>query len=1063
MRPTRRTVLTGAGLAATAATSPSAVLAAAGQDGPRVAALKAAQLIEPMGLHDRDVRLSWRLASAARNTRQTHYRIEVASSPRDLAAGVADLWDSGKVATDRCFDIAYAGKPLASRQRVWWRVQVWESHGGTAQSDPASWEMGLLSPSDWTAQWIAAETPGMRADREAGLYWIAAPQPAAGRKTQFRLDFTTDAEADVELLTVADQDYEAFIDGKALSLPPWPATAFGKAPAAVSPCRLPAGPHTLALSTRGGANCGMLVRVRYADGRTLRIGDAAARCAFEAPDGWTQPGFDDRGWQSAQKDEDRGQPLPGNGAFLVRRDFSLPDKVRKARLYVSALGAYEAYINGRRVGDDLLAPESTDFRKRVRYRVHDVTTYLRAGANTLGGFIGDGWYGSYSAPLGRFAWGDPPLRFIAQLEITYVDGRTERVVTDPQWRISPGPITRCEIYDGEDYDARLEPPGWSEPGFNPGRPWLPAEAIAGPTGRLVGAATPPIRAKQVLKPVAIQKVGDDYVVDFGQNFAGWARIGAKGEAGRVITLRYAELVNADGSVDQSNLRAARATDTYTLRGDPAGERYEPRFTYHGFRYVQISGLAAPPGAGDISGISIHTDLAETGHLRIGNPLIQQLWRNSLWSQRSNFMGIPTDCPQRDERLGWMGDANVFWDAASFNMDTAAFTERWTADIRDAQYGNGAYADVSPNTLRKLVPDEASPGWADAGVILPWTAWKRFGDTAVIDQNWAAMVRYIDYIQANSDDHIWNRGHGWDFGDWLSYDGKTPDDPTTPKDLIGTAMAKRSVDAMADMAKATGRTDAARTYGALAQNIQTAFASRFIKPDGSVGNDSQTGYILALAYNLVPPSLARASAQKLDDNIKRRGDMLTTGFLGTPASLDVLANAGFDATVYDLLLRTGYPSWGHMIMKGATTTWERWNGDAGDRSMNSFNHYALGAVIGFVYRRIAGIEPLEPGFRRFRVKPVLDVRVPTGGADYDSISGRIATDWSYDRTGAFSLRLAVPTNTTAEVHLPAGAGTAIREGGRPVSGRPDLKILPRQPESVVLEVGSGQYAFSSRGH
>jgi alpha-L-rhamnosidase len=999
------------------------------------------------------------------------YRVVASSSEKKLASGKYDLWDSGRIADDRCFDIAYEGKPLVSRQQVFWRVQVWDSHDRTAQSAISRWEMGLLSPSDWTAKWIAAETASMREDRGAGLYWLTAPRVGGGKTAQFRLTFDMDADAEVDLLTLADQDYQAFIDGAALDLPAWLSTAFGKRPTVTVTQKLAAGKHTLALRAHNVGNwepargavlkCGMLVRVRYTNGRSTRFGDPSARVSWDSPEGWMAPDFDDAAWPIAERLQSRGQPLPGEGSFLVRREFSLSNHIQSARLYVTALGVYEAYINGNRVGTDILAPESMDFRKRVRYRVHDVTDLVRAGQNAIGGFIGDGWYGGYSAPIGRYSWGDPPLRFLAQLEVTYSDGRVEKVVTDDQWQISRGPITSCEIYNGEDYDARLEQPAWAQAGFKSEKPWLNVSIGEPPSGILSAATGAPIRAKLTLAPKSITKVGNDFVVDFGQNFAGWISIKVRGASGQIVALRYAELLNADGSVDQSNLRVAKSTDKYTLRGDPKGEMYAPRFTYHGFQYVQISGLTAAPTKADVQGVSIHTDLAETGHLRIGNPIIQQLWQNSLWSQRSNFMGIPTDCPQRDERLGWMGDANVFWDAASFNMDTAAFTERWTADIRDAQYSNGAYSNVTPNTLTDIGSNQASPGWADAGVILPWTAWKRFGDTGVIDQNWEAMVRYIDFVQANSEDHIWNKGHGWDFGDWLSYDGKSPDDPTTPKDLIGTAMAKHSVDALTDMARATHRVEAVVRYGTLSGQIKASFIARFVKADGTVGIDSQTGYVLALAYGLVPDNLREASARKLEDNIKRRGNLLTTGFLGTPASLDVLADAGFNSTVYDLLLRTEYPSWGHMIVKGATTTWERWNSDAGDRVMNSFNHYALGAVIGFVYRRIAGIESIDAGFKAFRIKPVLDPRVDRGGGDYDSVCGRISTDWSKTRKGDFALSVTVPANTTAEIHIPAPSAASVRESGKLVSGRLDMKVIGDRAGFVIVEAGSGTYAFSGK--
>ncbi|MDV6331173.1 alpha-L-rhamnosidase [Asticcacaulis sp. 201] len=1068
MRLTRRYALASVGSLAVA--SYGVAKARVTKDSLRVAGLRVNQVENPVGVQTQDVRLSWQLNTTARATKQTLYRVMAASTAQNLASGHYDLWDSGRVSGDGNLDVAYSGKPLASRQQVWWQVQVWDTHGRTARSAAATWEMGLLAPSDWTAEWIAIENQEMSADRATGLFWITAPPPGKGNTSQFRLNFRLDGEADVDLLTLADQDYLAFIDGTPLDLPLWMPSAFGKRPVATVSRRLNAGSHTLALtpdidggSSREGValKCGMMVRVRYPDGRTRRYGDELARVSSQKPEGWTRPDFDDHGWLPAQKVEGRGQPLPGNGAFLVRREFGLLDHIKSARLYVTALGVYEVYINGARVDDHLLAPESMDFRKTVRYRVHDVTKRLQAGKNVIGGLVGDGWYGSYSAPLGRYAWGDPPLRFLAQLEVTYADGQVETVGTDPHWQISPGPITMCEIYNGEDYDARLEQPGWAKAGFTPSKPWLQASFIAPPPGALVGAISAPIRRKAALAPKTVTKIREDYVIDFGQNFAGWVRVSAKGKAGQTLTLKYAELLNADGSIDQSNLRAARATDTYTFRGDPKGETYEPRFTYHGFRYVQISGLAAAPTKGDLAGIVIHTDLPETGRLRVANPIIQQLWQNSLWSQRSNFMGIPTDCPQRDERLGWMGDANVFWDAASFNMDVAAFTQRWTADIRDAQYDNGAYSNVTPNTLVDIASNTASPGWADAGVVLPWTAWRRYGDTAIIDQNWDAMVLYLDYIQAHSEDHIWNKGHGWDFGDWLAFDAKNPDDPTTPKDLIGTAMAKHSTEALADMAKATGRAGAAETYAVLANDIRSAFIARFVKADGTVGNDSQTSYILALAYDLVPEGLRAASAGKLLENIKRRGNMLTTGFLGTPASLDVLANFGYDSTVYDLLLRTDYPSWGHMIVAGATTTWERWNSDAGDRSMNSFNHYALGAVIGFVYRRIAGIEPIEPGFKTFRVNPVLDQRIKSGGGDYDSRNGRISTDWSVETNGVFSLRVTVPANATAQIYLPTKDPTKVWESGRALSNRHDLRLLGSDEERLIVEVGSGTYSFKTQ--
>jgi alpha-L-rhamnosidase len=633
------------------------------------------------------------------------------------------------------------------------------------------------------------------------------------------------------------------------------------------------------------------------------------------------------------------------------------------------------------------------------------------------------------------------------------------VVSDEQWSICPAPVTMSEIYAGEDYDARLEQPGWATASFRSGARWTAVLIAPAATDHLEGMISPPIRRKASIAAKSISAVAGGHVVDFGQNFAGWVRLRAKGRAGDKISLRFGEVLNTDGSVDQSNLRAARATDFYTLKGDPAGESYEPHFTYHGFRYVQVSGLPAAPAAGDIVGIVVHSDLPETGHLRIGNSIISQLWRNALWSQRSNFIGIPTDCPQRDERLGWMGDANVFWDAAAFNMNVAAFTERWMADVRDAQAANGAYSVVSPNTLDDDGRSGATPCWSDAGIMLPWTAWKRYGDTAIIDQHWNSMTRYIASIEENNKDFVWRNKRGMDYGDWVSFDGKEPGDPTTPKDLIGTAMWKHSVDALVDMARAANRDAAVSRYEALSANIKEAFIKAFVQADGTVGNDSQTSYILALRFDMLPAGLHAVAAAKLKANIIRRGNFLTSGFIGTAYSLDALADAGYPETVYDLLLRTQYPSWGYMVVKGATTIWERWNGDTGDVSMNSYNHYALGAVTGFVFRRIAGINPLTPGFKIFEVNPVLDARVKSGGGDYDSILGRLATDWSQGPNGDFSMQVTVAPNAKARVHLPTMPGVKVRESGNGIAANPDVRLIVSENATTILEVGSGTYHFT----
>ncbi|MDG2528148.1 alpha-L-rhamnosidase [Caulobacter endophyticus] len=1061
--PTRRGLLQAgaAGLLVSAAAGPSS----AAEHELRVVAPKAAGQVNPLGVGDARVRLSWRLEAQRRGVTQSAYRVEAASSLEDLNAGRADLWDSGRVESDRTFDISYDGARLPSRTRAWWRVTVWDERGASAASPVAFWETGLLAPADWSATWVAAETRLDRDDRLAGLTWIAGPEADAGASRDFRLSFALDAPAWVDLIFTATARTQPFIDGRALPV----LTPLDWLPPAVThTVELAQGRHVLGLRLgqavakpaflKGKAGCAMLVRIRYCDGRIVRVDDASARFTTNAEGDWTQAGFDDGAWTPAVRVDKTPSAFASNGGALLRRDFPINAPIAQARLYVTALGVHETRINGRPIDDAVLAPEWTHSAKRCLYRVHDVTSLLRQGENTIAAMVGDGWYGSRILATGRFSFGEAPLRYLAQLEIRYADGRLQSLGSDETWQVGRSPITYCDIYGGEDYDARLEQAGWDAPGFRAGASWTRAQAAPFGPERLEAMISPPIRRTAILGPQSITERGGAYIVDFGQNFAGWARLKVKGSAGQLVTLRFAEVLDQDGRVDQSNLRTARAADVYVLKGAAQGETYEPRFTYHGFRYVEISGLTAPPTVDDIAGVVIQSDLEETGALRIDNRLIMRMWANNLWSQRSNFTGVPTDCPQRDERMGWLGDANVFWDAGAFNMDVAGFTRRWMGDIRASQTAEGVIPEISPTTWGASGARGATPGWADAGVILPWTVWRRFGDTAIIQENWDLMTRYMAFVRRINPSLVWTQRRGSDYGDWLAFDAKQPGDPTTPKDLVATAMWKRSADAMAQMAKALGRNEEALAYAGLAADIRSAFIQAFVSPDGQIGNGSQTSYILALAFDLVPTERRAAAAARLKADIDRRGH-LTTGFLGTPFSLDVLANAGYGAVIYDLLLRTAYPSWGYMAARGATTTWERWNSDVGDVSMNSFNHYALGAINGFVYRRIAGLEPLEPGFSSFRVAPILDPRVRRGGGRYDAVVGSISTDWTIEDDGVFRLKVQVPANTRALVVLPVRDQGLVTEGGRPLSALKALQTL--EPDGLTVRIGSGDYDFRAR--
>lgn len=902
------------------------------------------------------------------------------------------------------------------------------------------------------AGWLAAEDPADRQVRSAGWHWAWGPAPVDEAPRQFLWHFVlAQPLLQARLLIAAQKGLAAvWLDGRALHQSD--DVMSGRDLRELQLGLLDSGPHRLAVQVR---LFHPFIKKPLEGGLAARLeglleGGAAHHVAPRAADWQTRQGAPagwqrhpaTAGWEPARTPgyELQWHPTAPRGSRLLRRAFDLPAPPRTATLTITALGGYEAEINGQRVGDARLAPENSDFRRRLLVQRHDVSALLRAGPNVLGALVADGFYASEAIGRGRYPFGEAPRRLWARLEVQLPDGSSRVITTDDHWRSAAGPVTFAEIYHGETHDARLEQPGWSAPDFDDS-PWQAAWRAPVPPCELHLQDSPPIRAVLTRPAQRITVLpGGDHVIDFGQNFAGWCRIHVRGPAGHTVTLRFAELLNEDGSVDMRNLRAARCTDRYTLRGDAAGETWEPRFTYHGFRHVQLSGWPGQMQPGDVVGVVVHSDLPITGHFDSTQPILQGLWHNTLWSQRSNFVGLPTDCPQRDERLGWTGDAQIFWPTAAFNMDVRGFTRRFLADLRASQQPGGAYMDTNPPAL----PAAGAPGWSDAGVVLPHTVWQHYGDTAAIEEHWASMERWMAWIAEPNAAGLWRHRRDVDFGDWLSLDAKSLMDETTPKLLTATACWARMLGLMVDMADATGRRERAAFHRHWQQRVVQAFQAEYVRADGHIGNDSHTGYILSLAFGLVPPALRQAAADHLAANIRRRGTLLTTGFLGTPFSLDVLADHGHADLAVDLLLRTDFPSWGYMVSRGATTIWERWNGDTGDVAMNSFNHYALGAVTAFLYRRVAGLEAAEPGFGRLRCRPLLDPRLGAGSARHDTVAGRVESAWGVDGRGRGWFELQLPPGLSAQVQLPglpaqhAAAGHTRFEGAaqvQSVSGDP----------------------------
>ena len=699
-----------------------------------------------------------------------------------------------------------------------------------------------------------------------------------------------------------------------------------------------------------------------------------------------------------------GGPKTTSPCPYLRKHFRVTDRVVAARLYVTALGLYECSLNGARVGDQVFAPGWTEYRKRIQYQVYDVTRLLRRGRNELGAILGDGWAVGYVCWHDRQYHVDRP-RLLAQLEITCADGSRQVVVTDESWQAAPGPLLEADFLVGESYDARLKPIHWQ-----------PVVLFPAPAAMLVARRGPPVRKMIELSPIAPpQKVDGKWLYDLGQNMVGWVRIKVRGQAGQTVALRFGEVLDARGRLYTENLRGIRATDYYTLAGKGT-ETWEPRFTFHGFRYVEVSG----PPPRELTGVVVHSDTPPTGSFSCADKLVNQLQHNIQWGQRGNFLEVPTDCPQRNERLGWTGDAQVFCRTAAFNMNVAGFFTKWQNDLADAQFPNGNIPSVAPDVLGG---HEGGPAWSDAVVICPWTMYLCYGDTQLLRDHYTSIRRFVDCLHKESRDLIRAYdGAKWQgFGDWLAQDGSGNSFGGTPKDLIGTAYFAYSARLLAQIADRLGnRADAAK-YARLSARVRRAFQRRFVTPAGLVGNGSQTSYVLALHFDLLPARLRPVAVANLVRDIEKRGNKLSTGFVGSSYLPWVLSDNGRLDVAYRLLFQKQWPSWLYAVTQGATTIWERWDGwthDKGfqDPGMNSFNHYAYGAIGAWLYAVVAGIEIGAPGYKHIRIQPHPGGGLKRAQARLATLHGTVESAWRI-AGGKFRLAVTVPPNTTATVQLP----------------------------------------------
>ncbi|MGW4062879.1 family 78 glycoside hydrolase catalytic domain [Amycolatopsis sp. NPDC004747] len=1002
-----------------------------------VASATVANRVNPLGVDPAQLRFGWKLTSAAAQQRQSAYQLVV-------SAGGKDVWDSGRVASAQQADVAYGGPPPASLTAYTWRVRVWDGQGRAGGWSPVQrFETALRTPSaEWAGAFLGRATTGPDL---AGASWIWYPEgdPAGGVPPSTRffrrtLDLAA-APAKATLVVTGDDTATVWVNGTRVSDSPRVADSWKTAAVVEVGSLLKAGSNTVAVSTENTTQspAGAIAKLTVQGGPAL-VTDGSWKASRSGPDGWPQPGFDDSAWPAAKALATYGtgpwgaNVVAGAPAPLLRKSFTVAKPVASARLLTTALGLQETHLNGVKVGSEVLAPGWTDYAKRLQYRVSDVTAQIRAGENVLGALVGNGWYSGSVGIAGSQKYGTEPW-YSAQLKLTFTDGTSSTIATDGTWRAGDGPIRADDLYQGETYDARLAADGWDRPGFDD-RGWAAPRVRSGAPPNLVSQVDNGVAVQQEFTPVSwTQPKPGVWVADFGQNFGGRNRLTVTGPAGTTVTMRHAEVLNPDGTLYTANLRAAQATDRFTLAGTGAAETYEPRFTVHGYRYVELTGLPSAPTAATLTGRAMWTSAAQTGTFTTSNALVNQLQHNILWGERSNMLSVPSDCPQRDERLGWTGDIGIFAGTSTFNLDVANFLGKFSDDLVDAQHDDGSFTDVAPGVLG----GSGTAGWGDAGVIVPYTLWQRYGDTGVIREHFAAMVKWVEYLRSTSGADL-IRDHQT-YGDWLNVDDNTG------QDLISTAFFAWSSRLVSRMAAATGHSAEAAQYGTLADQVAAAFTRRFAAADGTIGSGSQTGYVLALAFGLLPSSLVQPAADKLAARVAAAGGHLSVGFLGVENLLPVLAAHGHTDVAYQVLLQPGFPGWGYMIGHGATTVWERWDGIKPDGSfndpgMNSFNHYGLGSVGDFLYRSVGGLAPASPGYASLRIAPRPGGGLTSAKSAYETPYGGAVSDWSA-ANGRLTLRVTIPAGSSATVVVPTSQPSGVVAPPEAVPSAPGTYFLP----------------------
>lgn len=764
---------------------------------------------------------------------------------------------------------------------------------------------------------------------------------------------------------------------------------------------------------------------------------------------------------STVNEPEQFQPSP-----IFRTEFTSKKKVRSATAYITAHGMYEAHLNGERIGDAWLTPGWTSYSKRLQYQAYDVTHLMRSGANAIGVTLGSGWY------RGRLAWeaknrnifGDK-LGLLFQLMVAYSDGTSERITSNGNWKSSTGEIVYSELYDGELIDATKRKNGWTKPGFNDSD-WTPVEVYHPDNAELVATYNEPVTEKERILPIKVLTTPKgETVLDFGQNLVGFVEVNISGRKGDTIVLHHAEVLDQEGNFYTRNLRTAKQEAKYVLEGG-RNEKLKPRFTFYGFRYARIEGIKNEIDPKDFTAVAIYSGMKETGSFECSNGLVNKLQQNIQWGQKGNFIDVPTDCPQRDERLGWTGDAQAFASTAGFNMQVDNFFTKWLKDLAIDQLPNGSVPYVVPNVLGPN--SQGSTGWGDAATIIPWDMYRIYGNQKILKTQYRSMKAWVDFMARNSRDHLWNTGN--QLGDWLFYNlqfdsyGKSA---VTERHFIAQCFFAHSAQIVANTARVLGHSEDAEKYSVLVERVKSAFLKEYVTPNGRLSSNTQTAYILALHFDMLPENMRSGAAKRLVENIQEYGNHITTGFLGTPYICEVLTRFGYADMAYTLLERQDYPSWLYPVTMGATTIWERWDGIMPDGSfqtpdMNSFNHYAYGAVGNWMYTTIAGINnhPDTVGYKRIVIKPLRGGKITFAKANLKTYYGLISTNWKWNNNET-ELKVTIPHNTSAIIYIPATNRETVMESGQNILRSSHIRVLPKQEEGfVAVEVGSGSYHFNT---